>query len=151
MLTQAEFEAILADESKSIDSDIVWSEDEDHSPTVEFRAEVTSEPGYPLFVCGSYNAVAETLSFSLIHKGVGRVYALDMGKDHRNPNGQLVGEKHKHKWREPVRDKEAYVPDDITAPVTAPHQVWEQFCAESAITHNGRIQPPPPVQQGLFE
>lgn len=44
-LTQNEFEVILSDPSKSIDADIAWTEDEDHSPSVEFRAEVNSEAG----------------------------------------------------------------------------------------------------------
>jgi hypothetical protein len=52
-LTQNEFEAILADDSKRIEGDISWTDDEDHSPSVEFRAEVQSAPGYPLFVRGS--------------------------------------------------------------------------------------------------
>ncbi len=41
-LTNAEFEAILANPSKQIAGDLAWSEDEDHSPSVEFRAEVQS-------------------------------------------------------------------------------------------------------------
>jgi hypothetical protein len=49
-LTNAEFEAILANPSKRIAGDLVWAEDEDHSPSVEFRAEVQSDAGWPLFV-----------------------------------------------------------------------------------------------------
>ena len=49
-LTSAEFEAILDDTSKRIDGDIAWQEDEDHSPCVDFRAEVTT---VPTFVCPS--------------------------------------------------------------------------------------------------
>ena len=37
MLTQAEFEEFINDTTKQIDGDILWIEDEDHSPTVEFR------------------------------------------------------------------------------------------------------------------
>lgn len=43
MLTQREFEAILADESKRIEDDIVWREDPEHSPAREFRAELRSD------------------------------------------------------------------------------------------------------------
>ena len=32
----------------------------------------------------------------------------------------LVGEKHKHRWSERYRDKEAYVPTDVAAPVSDP-------------------------------
>lgn len=145
-MIQTEFEALLSDTTKRILGDINWSNDEDHSPAVEFRVDVESDPGYPIFVKGSYNAVIGTLSYSLIHRGSGRVYALDLGKDHHNPDCNHVGEKHKHRWNEPVRDKEAYVPGDITAPVTDAVAVWRQFCAEASISHQGMMHTPPPVQ-----
>lgn len=145
-LTQAEFEALVADSSKRIDGDISWQEDEDHSPAVEFRAEVASSPGYPLFVRASYNALAKTLSYALIHRATGRIYALDLGKDHHNPSCTNIGEKHKHSWTEALRDKEAYVPTDITASATDPVAVWKQFCAEASIAHNGELHPPPLIE-----
>jgi hypothetical protein len=148
-LTQAEFEALIADSSKRIDGDISWAEDEDHSPAVEFRAEVASTPGYPLFVRASFNALARTLSYALIHRATGRIYALDLGKDHHNPSCTNVGEKHKHSWTESMRDKEAYVPSDITAPTSDPLTVWKQFCAEASITHSGQLHSPPPIQLEL--
>ena len=52
-LTNAEFDTILDDLSKRIGGDIVWREDEDHSPSVEFRAEIQSDMGWPLFVRGA--------------------------------------------------------------------------------------------------
>lgn len=146
-LTEAEFNALLNDSSKRITTDISWSEDEDHSPAVEFRVKVESDPGYPLFVKGSFNAMAKTLSYTIVHKQTGRVYALDMGKDHKNPDGELVGEKHKHRWSEKYRDKYAYVPPDITAPGSDPIAVWEQFCKEALIEHRGTMNPPPPVSE----
>jgi hypothetical protein len=149
-LTQNEFEAIISDPSKRIEGDIAWTDDEDHSPSVEFRVEVASDLGYPLFIRGSYNGLAHTLTFALIHRGAGRIYGLDLGKDHHNPDCNNVGEKHKHRWREAVRDKEAYVPKDITAPATVPPQVWQQFCNEALIEHRGRLQAPPPIQLGIF-
>src|SRR4051812_26304186 len=97
-MNEAEFEAIIANESKLIDGDIHWEEDEDHSPAVEFRAEIDSDAGYPLFISGSYNPLAHALSYTLIDRGSGRIYALDLGKDHHNPSCQFVGEKHKHRW-----------------------------------------------------
>ena len=149
-LTTAEFEAILADASKRIDGDITWSEDEDHSPTVEFRAEVQSDPGWPLFVKGSYNVLAKTLSFAIILQTTGRVYALDLGKDHHNPACDQVGDKHKHRWREQFKDKDAYVPGDITQPVTDPVGVWREFLAEVKIDHRGKMAVPPDLQEELF-
>jgi hypothetical protein len=55
----------------------------------------------------------------------------------------MVGEKHKHTWDERLRDKEAYVPDDITADVSDPLTVWAQFCVEGKIVHRGVMQPIP--------
>lgn len=149
-LTNAEFQAILDDASKRIEGDIVWQTDEDHSPCFEFRAEVLSSAGWPLFVRGSYNPLVKALSYVLILKTVGRIYALDLGKDHHNPQCAYVGEKHKHRWTEQFRDKEAYVPPDITANVGDPVAVWQQFCAEAQITHTGTLRTVPPIQQELF-
>ena len=52
-LTNSEFQLILNDGSKRIEGDLAWQEDEDHSPSAEFRAEVQSRTGWPLFVRGS--------------------------------------------------------------------------------------------------
>jgi len=149
-LTSAEFEAILADDEKSIIGDIQWSEDEDHSPCMVFRAQISNESGWPLFVNGSYNPLIPRTSFHLIHRQCGRVYGLDHGQDHRNPDGNLIGEKHKHRWSEIHRDKEAYVPPDITALPSEPALVWTQFCSEARIRHTGTLAPPPPYQSDLI-
>jgi len=149
-LTNTEFETILNDTSKRIDGNLIWQEDEDHSPSVEFRAEVQSDSGWPLFVRGSYNPLIPALSYVLILKTVGRVYGLDLGKAHHNPQCDQVGEKHKHRWTEQFRDKEAHVPGDIKAQASNPVDVWREFCAESKLTHSGTLAPPPPLQKELF-
>ena len=74
-------------------------------PRFEFRVNVDSMSGWLLFVKGRYNAAAGTLNYALILKTEGRIYALDLGKDHHNPQCQQVGEKHKHSWSERYRDK----------------------------------------------
>lgn len=137
--TQNEFEAILGDSTKFIEGDIRWGNDEDHSPSLEFRVEVGSDPGFPLFVRGSYNPLAEKLTFALIHKGAGRIYALDLGSDHHNPDCNNVGEKHKHSWTDQHKDKQAYVPGDITTSAADSVTVWGQFCVEAKITHRGKL------------
>jgi hypothetical protein len=149
-MKQQDFETLLADATKQINEPIIWEEDEDHSPTVEFRVDVISEARYPIFVKGSYNLAAQTLTYALIHRSFGRIYALDIGKDHHNPSCSNVGRKHKHRWNELLRDKEAYVPDDITALVSDPVGVWLQFCSEAHLTHNGVMYSPPPLQLELF-
>lgn len=141
-LTNTEFQSILDDPTKIIEGDIVWTEDEDHSPSVEFRAEVRNQAGWPLFVKGSYNRLAKTLSYVLILKTEGRIYGLDLGKDHHNPSCQRVGEKHKHRWTEALRDKDAFVPPDIYADASAPGPVWEEFLAEARIQHLGAMESP---------
>ncbi len=149
-LTTTEFESLLDDNTKRIEGDIVWQEDEDHSHCLEFRAEVRSDSGWPLFVRGSYNPLIPALSFGLILKTVGRIYALDLGKDHHNPQCNQVGDKHKHRWTERFRDKEAYVPEDITAPPSDPVAAWTQFCKEANLEHRGRMDAPPPQTGELF-
>ena len=67
---------------------------------------------------GRYNQDARTLTYALILKTVGRIYGLDMGKDHHNPQCEQVGDTHKHRWSEQYRDKEAYVPTDVTGAVS---------------------------------
>jgi hypothetical protein len=96
-------------------------------------------------------AAALIRSFRLYHMClyVGRVYGLDIGKDHHNPQCEQVGEKHKHRWTERFRDKEAYVPHDITAPASDPVAVWQQFCIEARLEHNGKLLDPPPHQTEL--
>lgn len=149
-MDQSEFEALLEDTTKRISGDIFWSKDVHHPSAVGFRVDVTSQIGYTLFIKGRYHPVAQTLTYALIHRFLGRIYALDMGKEHRNPSGNKVGRKHKHSWKEHLGDKEAYIPEDITASVIDPVTVWQQFCTESCITHDGVMHEPPPLQLELF-
>ena len=150
-LTNAEFDSIIQDKSKRIEGNIDWIEDEDHSPARVFRANIESAAGWPLFVQGRYNPLACTLTYALILKTAGRIYGLDLGKDHHNPQCNQVGEKHKHKWSEQYRDTEAYVPSDITAQVSDPVEVWKQFCKEADIEHDGELRQPPPMQMEMFD
>ena len=141
-LTNAELSAIMTDPSKRVQGNINWSGDEYRSPAQRFRSEIASSAGWPLFVQGYYNPYAVTLSYAIILKTVGRIYGLDLGKEHHNPQGDQIGEKHKHKWSERHRDKEAYVPDDITASVSNPVKVWRQFCVEACLEHDGVLAEP---------
>lgn len=141
MLTDDEFDSILNGD-KRIRGTVSWREDEDHSPALHFRIDVESMNGSTMFVHGYYNRTAGTLTYALILKATGRIYALDLGKKHRNPGGTEVGEKHKHQWSERYRDKKVYVPDDITAEISDPVAVWKQFCAEARIRHDGYMEQP---------
>ena len=150
-LTSIEFASIMEDRSKLIEGNITWVEDEDHSPAWVFRANIESTAGWPLFVQGRYNPLARTLTYVLILKTAGRIYGLDLGKDHHNPQCNQIGEKYKHTWSEQHRDKEAYEPDDITAQVSDPVEVWQQFCKEAGIEHDGKLRKPPPMQMEMFD
>ena len=149
-LTDAEYRAILEDGTKQIVGDITWGEDEDHSPAREFGIDIESTRGWPLFAKGRCNPEAATLNYTLILKSVGRIYALDLGKDHHNPQCNHVGEKHKHRWSERYGDKEAYVPDDVNATISDPVAVWREFCAEARIRHEGLMRRPPARQRELW-
>lgn len=150
-MTQAEFQAILDDVTKQILCDILWSEDEDHSPTLEFRQEIHSQAGYPIFAHGSYNPMVNKLSYVIIHRSSGCIYRLDMGSDHHNPSCNNVGgDRHIHIWNELTRDKEAIYADQITANADDPATVWQQFCALFNIAHLGMMQPPPEIGLEVF-
>ena len=129
-MSEAEFASIMSDEKRII-GNITWGDDSDHSPARSFRAEVETDEGWPLFVQGRYNRRARKLSYSLILRTAGRIYGLDMGKNHGT-----AGEKHKH------RNREVYAPDDITALYDDPATVWEQFCREAHIEHKGQMYSP---------
>ncbi len=141
-ISQQEFESILADETKHIAGDITWADDVDHSPASGFRVEVQTNLDYPMFVAGRYNPFSGKLSYTLILRGTGRIYGLDLGADHRNPDGEFPGDKHKHSWREGFKDKFAYSPEDITETWERPVEVWSQFCAEANLAHHGAMYPP---------
>jgi hypothetical protein len=76
-------------------------------PPLEFYAEVESAANWPLFIRGSYNRLGETLTYALILKTEEQIYTLDMGKDRHNPECMQGGDKHKHRWTEQFRYKEA--------------------------------------------
>ena len=100
---------------------------------------------------GWYNPLSGKLSYAVIHRTIGRIYGLDLGADHRNPGGDLVGEKHKHHhWKEDLRDREAYVPEDITEPWNRPVEVWKQFCNEANLRHSGIMHEPTSMQGGML-
>ena len=140
LMTPGEFIDFIEDSGKWIDGNISWSDDEDHSPAIEFRAPLVSHADYPVFIRGSVNVRAATLTFAVIHRAFGRIYGLDLGKEHRNPDGQMIGPKHKHAWRDLLScAKFAYSPDDISAQLPDVAAVWSQFCDEAKIEHRGRL------------
>lgn len=142
MITDAEFQAIIQDTSKRIENDIEWRDDEDHSLAQEFRVPVMTDNEDQLHLNGWCNPFSGKLSFTLIREGTGRIYALDLGGRHKNPDGTRISHTHKHYWTDDAKDKRAYIPDDITADIHQPTEVWEQFCKEANIRHDGSFTAP---------
>ena len=101
-----------------------------------------SDHEHILSIVGRWNPKAEKLSYVLLRRGTGRIYGLDLGAAHRNPDQREVGATHKHHWTTAFRDKHAYVPGDITASWDEPVHVWEQFCTEARIAHDGMMHRP---------
>lgn len=148
-LTEAEMAAILDDPSKRIEGSIQWTLRNEVGPFAFFQARVESANGWPLFVRGSYNPESLKLAYALIHQGYGRrIYGLCLGSSHTNVDRKRIGSPHKHRWTE-ADELHAYVPPDITAPANDPILVWDQFCAEALIAHNGRLLLPAPMQMGF--
>lgn len=148
-LTDAEWAKSLKDSSKRIPGDINWIGDEHRSHVRRFQAGVDIAAGYLLSVRGYYNPRAMMLSYTMFLGEGSRIYGLDLGKSHRNPGGDRVGKKHKHRWSERYQDNEAYVPADITEPASDPVAVWRQFCAEAGLRHDGALEQPV-LQEGRF-
>ncbi len=128
-LSQVEYEDIIKDTTKEgyhqrITEDISW-EGGSNSRAKEFRIDIDSGEGYLIFVKGWFNPFSGKLSYAIIHRTVGRIYGLDLGADHCNPDGEFVGEKHKNYWVPDSRDKWAYVPEDITETWNHPVAAWE--------------------------
>ena len=151
MLSETEVGMILEDESKRVVGDLGWTAQRDHPMWVSFVADIETDAGFSLFIKGSLNLAARKLSFALIHRGEARrIYGLCLGTAHSDPEHGRLGDKHKHRWTEQYADKSGYVPEEITAPVAEPIQVWEQFCREAKITHHGRLSAAPPSQMELL-
>ncbi len=143
MTSDWEIESILMDEGKQVEVDLRWRADGGRFDSYLFRAPVESHQKYLIEVLGRWNRPAGKLSYVLLLQGVGRIYGLDMGVGHRNPDGERVGSPHKYRWTAQHGDRQAYEPSDITAPWNEPVNVWRQFCAEARIVHLGRLSEPP--------
>ena len=153
-MTDQEFAVIVTDTTKRIEGNIVWGDHPQHAGVQEFRIPIDSDAGYPLFLVGRYNDAMGKLTYAIIHRSEGRIYALDLGANHLNPSPpeggarELLTGAHKHYWTERHRDKLAYRPRDITETWEQPLAVWRQFCAEARIDHRGNLSPP--TAQGDF-
>lgn len=126
-----------------IEGDIVWSNSATSPHQMEFSKPIIHHSGSESWqVFGAYHRQTAKLSFTIVSSERGRIYSLDMGKTHKNPDRRVVGRTHKHYWTETDQSDWAYEPADITAPSNRPTEVWRQFCQEAGISHNGIMHPP---------
>ena len=142
MITQEDFDALLANPTKRVLGDVAWTRVPGGAPAVGFRVDVLVDPPVPLTVAGRFNPATRKLSYTLIHNRARRIYGLDLGESHRNPDGAILRGTHKHRWRDRWKDRCAYRPPDITAGWDDPVTVWKQFCAEANLRHDGVLEQP---------
>jgi len=147
MITEEEFEVIIMDRTKHVAGTIRWESTEGNSPARRFRVDILSEPAWPLFIRAWWNPLSQKLSYTLIHREAGRIVGLDLGRSHRNPNGEQTALTHKHLWTSAHGDRHAYSPSDITEPWDRPAAVWAQFCAEIGLEHRGIFLDPPQEEE----
>ena len=139
---ESDVAAIIADQSKVIVDNIVWRLQPTITPASKFRAPISCAEDPPLLMEGFFNPMSGKLSFSMILQGQGRIYGLDLGREHRNVGDEKVGETHKVRWTVSDRDRLAFVPKDISAHWSDPVAVWQQFCLEANLRHTGRMIAP---------
>lgn len=97
---------------------------------------------YETLLHGNYNLELGTYTFTIIMNG-NRVKSLDIGKAHKEH-----GEKHKHSWTETHKDRNVYVPDDITTGADM-KIVFQEFLAECNIKTEVELPNPPSSQAGF--
>ena len=142
-LSQEEFEAILADESKRIVGDLAWRRLATRLPSFRVDAPVASDAGWPLRISGWYRPDEHRLSFTLLCDDQ-RIAGLDFGRNlsHTNADGDRLRGSHLHFWSEEESTPPAFSIARITAPADQPLLVWRQFCALLRIMHQGQMMPP---------
>ncbi len=90
-MNQGEYGALMFDTTKRIERDLTWTVDDSHPAAFSFRTEILSDADYPLIVKGYLNPNSRKLTFALVHRAQGCIYRLDLGAEHPNLDGTLVG------------------------------------------------------------
>ena len=142
-LSDAEFEAILADDSKRIVGDVVWSPDPDRAGALRFEAPVIWNDTRSLWISGFYRPSHRKLTYSLRLDRT-RIAGIDFGRNigHTNRDrNKLIGS-HLQWWSESARRAEAYpIPLDLPD-WSLPLAVWERILARFGIVHEGELAEP---------
>lgn len=138
---------LLDDVTKYISDDVTWRE---ASAWFEFEVRIHDALNSGLKLFGRVSKILPRLHFTVTHPEAGRIYALCVGQDHRNPDGTQVGELHKHIYTDEHGQGWAYVPEDISATLPNVESLWRDFCEEAQIRHDGRFLEPPYRQEELW-
>ena len=138
-LNESDVLAIVADGSKTIEGDIVWEAVTAMRLAQRFRVSVASDQWDGLMLQGWFSPAGRKLSYTLFIPEHGRIYGLDLGAEHVNPDGERLRGTHKARWTDEYEDRLAYVPEDITAEWWQPLLAWQQFCAEASLRHAGTM------------
>jgi hypothetical protein len=133
-LLAREVESVLRIE-KRIREDLAWRPDAgSRKPKWKIEGTViVPDTSETLKIHG--NRSARNWGFSLVMRGVPIRRFNVQNAPHRNPDGTIIREPHKHKWDENQGDREAYIPDDID--VTDVNQAFLDFLKECRIVHDG--------------
>lgn len=140
-LNEAEVNTVIMTQ-KRIEGPIHWTQKRD-TFVYSFKVPITCED-LPLTLEGTYNMRMGNISLKIMYAGVQRAKALDIGRTHRNPNGEKIGRvtrKHKHTWTDEHQDQWVYDPDDITTGAAA-EQVFAEFLTECNISYKSTFSMP---------
>lgn len=142
-LSQTEFEAILADDSKRIAGDIVWVSASGHLDAKRFKASVLSDAGGNLVVEGYFRPSKRKLGLSLI-AGDHRIAGIDFGSNirHRNLAGSRVEGPHLQLWSAAAGEAEARPLPRGVPDWNQPVAVWAWLCEALGIVHLGEMLSP---------
>ena len=142
-LSQAEFEAILADESKRIVGDIAWVAVSGHFDAKWFNATVLSNANDNLVVEGYFRPSKRKLGISLIVLGQ-RVAGIDFGSNirHRNVSGARFEGAHLQLWSAAAGAAEAHPLPRGAPGWNQPVEVWIWLCDLLGIVHVGEMLSP---------
>ena len=139
-LSQEEFDAIIADETKRIVGDVAWRPDPDRAGAYKFRVALEWDQEAALEVSGYQRSATERLTYTLVHDRV-RIAGLDLGDaSHNNLDGTRVDGSHFHFWSARYGRPEARAATSISGGYDRPKLVWEQFCRELRIVHQGELR-----------
>ena len=132
-MNRQEVRKFISGTAKRVEGDVVLRPVSAHSKAYRFRSKVIYDgvQEVELNIWFNPEVVPALLQIAYFTAGVGRFYGLCMNKKHA---GML---KHKHTGKK--EEDQPYKPKDITASANDPSAVWEQFCAETSLTHFGML------------